>query len=67
MGIRIVKNEREEFNHRFQRSDEFLLISAGAHAQPAPTGAKKLDGLPSCLEILPIKVVRVVDRCECNV
>lgn len=32
-----------------------LLITGAVHAQPAPKAVKKLDGLPSCAEILPIK------------
>lgn len=30
-----------------------LLFAAVAYSQPAPKGVKKLDGLPSCAEILP--------------
>jgi len=32
-----------------------LLLAGTVHAQPAPKAAKKLDGLPSCSEILPGK------------
>jgi len=33
----------------------FVLLAGSVHAQPAAKAAKKLDGLPSCAEILPSK------------